>query len=309
MPVETSSAQQPASREAFNFSRAGQIVGDQVRTLRTLDEQFARNLTHTLGAWLRSSVTIAPLPSEQQSFGRFAEQTAHGCHVLPLRVALESQEVRGAMSLSLTMAPVIIDLLLGGSGRTDGSVRELTEIEEAVLGSVVEFVLREWSAAWLAFGAEFLPEPHERDSHGQKLMPVQERVYCCRFEVTLAEIAGELRFCMPAVNVASMLRAVSQRRERQRSRTPGERTRMMHRLRCAHVHATLAFPVMRLHASDLHGIRPGSLLPLPLAQGSSAELRVSGVPIFRAEPVRAGEHRAAQITQVMEAVYESGHAQ
>ena len=222
---------------------------------------------------------------------------------------MESHQVRGVMSLSLTLAPAIIDLLLGGSGRTEGFTRELTEIEEAVLGSVIEFVLREWSAAWLPFATEFQPELRERDSHGQRLMSVQERVFCCRFQVTLAEITGELRFCLPAVNVAATLRTVAQRRERQRHRTPEERARMMHRLRCTHVHSTLAFPLMRLRASELQTMQPGSLLTLPLAQGASAELRVSGVPVFRAEPVRAGEHRAAQITQAIEIVHNGGHAE
>ncbi len=63
----------------FNFSRAGQVGNDQMRTLRTLDEQFARNLTHTLGAWLRTNIAIAPLAAEQQVYSRFAEQTASGC--------------------------------------------------------------------------------------------------------------------------------------------------------------------------------------------------------------------------------------
>ncbi len=309
MPAEQGGEQRIAQHEAFNFSRAGQIVGDQLRTLRTLDEQFARNLTHTLGAWLRSNVAIAPLAAEQQSFSKFAEQTATGCHVLPLRVAMETQQVRGVMSLSLTLAPAIIDLLLGGSGRTGGASRELTEIEEAVLGSVIEFVLREWSAAWLPFGAEFHPETGERENHGQRLMPVQERVFCCRFQVTLAELTGDLRFCLPAVNVASTLRAVALRRERQRHRTPEERARMMNRLRCVNVHTTLAFPVMRLCATDLQEMQPGSLLPLPLVHGVSAELRASDVPVFRAEPVRAGEHRAAQIAHPLEIVHEGGHGE
>ncbi len=138
-------------------------------------------------------------------------------------------------------------------------------------------------------------------------MPMQERVFCCKFQVTLAELTGELRFCLPAVAVASTLRAVAQRRERQRHRTPEERARMMQRLRSAAVHSTLVFPVMRLPASGLQALQPGSLLPLPLTQECCAELRVSGVPVFRAEPVRAGEHRAAQVSHALEVSRDGGH--
>jgi flagellar motor switch protein FliM len=293
MPADT-------SQEAFNFSRAGLIAGDQIRTLRTLDEGFARNLTHVLGAWLRSNVAIAPLPAEQQIFGKFADRAATGCHVLPLQLNMEQQQVRGVLSLSLTLAPSIIDLLLGGSGRTVGVGRELTEIEDAVLGSVIELVLREWSAAWAPFGVEFHPEARDRESHGQRLMPLQERVFCCRFQVTLAELSGELLFCMPSAAITATLRAVAHRRDRQRQRTPEERGRMLHRLRGAGVHATLHFPTMRLRTADLRALKPGSLLPLPLARGTPAELRVGGVGVFRAEPVRSGDHRAARVMHALE---------
>lgn len=301
MPADT-------TYEPFNFSRAGLIAGDQIRTLRTLDEGFARNLTHTLGAWLRSNVAIAPLPAEQQVFGKFAERTATGCHVVPLQLNMEQQHVRGLVSLSLTLAPCIIDLLLGGSGRALGRGRELTEIEDAVLGSVVELILREWSTSWAPFGVEFQSEVRERESHGQRLMPLQERVFCNRFQVTLAELSGELQFCMPSAAITTTLRAVSHRRDRQRQRTPEERSRMLHRLRGAGLHATLHFPSMRLRTADLRSLQPGSLLPLPLAHGVPAELRAGGVGVFRAEPVRWGEHRAARVTHALESNRDGGTA-
>ena len=288
MPPET-------TQEAFNFSRAGLIAGDQIRTLRTLDEGFARNLTHVLGAWLRSNVAITAMPAEQAVFSKFAESLATGCHVLPLQLNMEQQQVRGVLSLSLTLAPAIIDLLLGGSGRTVGGSRELTEIEDAILGSVLDLILREWSTAWVPLGVAFYPGERDRESQGQRLMPLQERVFCCRFHVTLAELSGELLFCMPSAAIATTLQAVSHRRDRQRQRTPDERARMLQRLRGAGVQAALHFPPMRVRLEDLQTLKPGSLLPLPLARGVAAELRVAGVRVFRAEPVRSGDHRAARV--------------
>ena len=82
---------------------------------------------------------------------------------------------------------------------------------------------------------------------------------------------------------------------------------MMHRLRCARVHSALAFPVMRLRASELQVLQPGTLLCLPLVQGTPAELRVGGESVFRAEPVRAGEHRAAHIVHAVEETHNGGH--
>jgi flagellar motor switch protein FliM len=290
--------------KAFNFSRAGLLANDQLRTLRTLDEQFARNLTHTLGAWLRTNIAISPQPAEQSVFSQFMEKAAMGRHVVPLR--LEPLQVRGAMSLDLQLAPAIIDLLLGGSGRVGAFSRDLTEIEEAVLGSVLDIVLREWSSAWTPFGLEFIAGTRSRDSHGQRLMPLQERTFCSRFQVTLADLTGELVFCLPSSSLISTLKAVSHRRDRQRQRTVEEHARMMHRLGGAGLQAQLHFPSMRLSAKDLRELQPGSLLPLPLPRGVSGELRVGGVAVFRAQPVRAGEHRAAQIVHAMESISTDG---
>ncbi len=213
---------------------------------------------------------------------------------------MESLQIRALMSLNLKLAPAIIDLLLGGSGRTGGAERELTEIEEAVLGSVLEIVLREWSAAWAPFSVEFVAGVRERGGHSQRPMPLQERVLCCRFQVTLADLGGELLFCMPSSAVTSTLRAFAQRRDRQRQHTPEESSRMMHRLRAAQVHASLHFPPVRLLAKDLRELEPGRLLPLSLTRAVPAELRVGGVAVFRAVPVRSGEHRAAQIVHALE---------
>ncbi len=289
-----------AARAAFNFSRAGLIAVDQTRTLRALDEQFARNLTHTLGAWLRSNVSIVPLLAEQLVFGNFTERIAIGCYVLPLTMMTDTQKVRGVFSLSLSFAPAIIDLLLGGSGRTGEVSRELTEIEEAVLASVIELILREWTSAWASLAVEFCPEAQEREDRGQRLMAMQERVFCCTFQVTLAELSGELSFCLPSAAVVSSLRAVAHRRDRQRQRTQEERSRMLHRLRSAGVCATLSFPAMQLRASELRNLQAGKLLALPLSRSSAAELRVGGSYVFRAEAVRSGDHRAARIVQAPE---------
>ena len=281
----------------FNFSRAGMVAHDQIRALRNLDEQFARNLTHTLGAWLRTTIVVAPIPPEQGFYGQFAEKTSDGHYLLPL--AIEPLQVRAVLSCDLSLAPAMIDLLLGGSGRAASFQRELTEIEEAVLGSVLDIVLREWSAAWQPFGMEFFARPHERGGHGQRPMPLQERTYCSCFQVALAGLSGELTFCMPSAALASALRRFTHRRDHQRNRTAEERLRMTHRLRSAKVQASLQFPAMQLRADDLREMKKGTLFSLPLSPGVPAELLVGNTPIFRAQPMRSGDHRAAQIAHAL----------
>lgn len=289
---------------AFNFSRAGLVGNEQLRTLRTLSEQFARNLTHTLGAWLRTNITISSQPATQSLFSQFMEQTAAGCFVLPLRMS--PLGARAAVSLDLTLAPSVIDLLLGGSGRTAGIERELTEIEEAVLASVLDIVLREWTGAWSAMGVEYVGEQRERESHGQRLMPLQEKVLVVRFTMTLADVSGDVLFCLPSAAVTSTMKAMSHRHDRQRQRTAEERERMERRVGDARVRAALHLPSMQVFARDIQALKPGMMLPLPLQDGIHAELRIGDVALYRARPVRYGEHRGAQLIQAVEMTVTEG---
>ena len=51
--------------EKYSFSRAGQISNDQMRAISTVNDLFARNLMHTLGAWLRTPLRVKLVSGEQ----------------------------------------------------------------------------------------------------------------------------------------------------------------------------------------------------------------------------------------------------
>ena len=51
--------------ERYDFSRAGQISNDQMRAISSVNDLFARNLMHTLGAWLRTPLRVKLVSGEQ----------------------------------------------------------------------------------------------------------------------------------------------------------------------------------------------------------------------------------------------------
>ena len=260
-----------------------------------MDEQFGRNLTHTLGAWLRTDLSVAPLSAEQHPFTYFAESTSGVSHVLPLR--LDPAGVRCGLALDLKLAQAIVDLLLGGSGRVSGEAPELTEIEEAVLGSALDIILREWTTASQHLGLIYVQQERDRTGHSPRLMPLQEKTLCCRFRMTLPSMTGDLLFCLPSNIITSSLREVWARRELVRHSSAAERQQMVQRLRTVSVQTSLHFPAMRLSSHAIGAMQPGSLLRLPLPRNVPAELRTSGIAAYVAQAVASGEHRGAEIVR------------
>ncbi len=281
--------------EQFDFGQAGHISADQMRTLRSLDEQFARNLTHTLSAWLRTNLAVTPTPNEQKPFRAFADAMGTD-YVVPLQ--LVEHHVRGALQWSMRLVPEVVDLLLGGSGGVPELDRDLTEIEETVLQSVLEIVVRELNGAWHHIGLSFEMQDRDRDGQQNRMMAPGEKTFCLRYEVTIPGVAGELNLCFPVSAVNTSLRAFAAIRDVKRPRPPEERDRMESALRGARVIAGLCFPPVRIASAELQQLRPGSLLRLPLSQHAQAELRFSDTVIGTATAVRTGDRRAARVTSL-----------
>lgn len=278
--------------EPYNFSRAGQISNEQMQAISTVNDLFARNLTHNLGAWLRTRFEVALVSAEQMTFAEFTERIPEPAYVCSAR--LEPLDVIGLLQMDLTMAPPIVDLLLGGIGRP-GAVREPTDIEDAILFSVMEIVLRELNQAWQPVGLKFELDKREREAQVVRLMPASEKTLCVSFEVRMPEAQGSLNLCLPAVVLNTILRRLIAERDRPKRQSGETRARLSLLMAEAQFGAVLQFPSMRVNAGELAALTSGKILRLPLERQAAAELRIGGLPMFEGMPVRTGDQRGVQV--------------
>lgn len=278
--------------EKYSFSRAGQISNDKMRAISTVNDLFARNLMHTLGAWLRMPLKVKLVSGEQLPFKEFLERLSTMSYVCSVR--LEPLGAVGLLELDLSLAAPIVDVLLGGIGR-GGQVRELTDIEEAILTAVVKVVVQELNLAWQSVGLEFVFEKRETEAQAALTMTSGEKTMCVSFEARLPEVQGVLNLCLPAVVLNAILRRLIAEGERPRRRSNDAQVRMRELMGEVKFGALLQFPPVRMRGTELSTLEPGMVLKLPLPRYEMAELRVGGLPFGRAYPVRKGEHRGAQI--------------
>src|ERR1019366_747340 len=226
----------------YNFNRAGQISNEQLRAISMLNDLFARNLTHNLAAWLRCRFQVNLVSAEQIPFNEFLMRIPEISYVTSVR--LEPLGALSVLQLDLALAPPIIDLLLGGEGR-EGPLRELTDIEEAILGSLVEIICRELTAAWQSVGLSFNFERRQMQTQVARIMSVNEKTLCLSFEIRMPHSSGLLNLAFPAVVANTILRRLTSEwgRRRQASET---RSRMEASLRRIPEGGTLQLPPVRL---------------------------------------------------------------
>ena len=278
----------------YNFSSAGQISTDQLRAISMLNDLFARNLTHNLAAWLRTRFQVNLVSAEQIQFNEFLLRIPEISYVASVR--LEPLGAISVLQLDLALAPPVIDLLLGGEGR-DGPLRELTDIEEAILGSVVEIICRELTAAWQPVGLSFNFERRQMQTQVARIMSVTEKTLCLSFEIRMPHSSGLLNLAFPAVVANTILRRLTSDWGRDPRHAGETRAQMEATARKIRFGGTLQLPTVRLAARTIESLQPGSVLRLDLAANRLAEWRVGGQTLAQAQPVRQGPHRAARIEQ------------
>jgi flagellar motor switch protein FliM len=247
---------------------------------------------HTMGAWLRTPLRVKLVSGEQLPFGEFLERLSAVAYVCSVR--LEPPGAVGLLELDLALTAPIVDVLLGGTGKA-GPVRELTTIEEAILACVIRVVVQELNLAWQSVGLEFASEKRETAAQAARMLTLGEKMLCVSFEIRMPEIQGVLNLCLPAVVLNAILRRLIAEGDRPRRRSKEAEARMRSLMGEARLGAVLQFPPVRLRAVQLTALEPGMVLRLPVPKHETAELRVGGLQLGRAHPIRSGEHRGAQL--------------
>lgn len=285
-----------AEATTYNFGRAGQISNEQLRAISMLNDLFARNLTHNLAAWLRCRFQVSLVSAEQIPFSEFLMRIPEISYVTSVR--LEPLGAVSVLQLDLALAPPIIDLLLGGEGK-EGPLRELTDIEEAILGSLVELICRELTAAWQSVELSFKFERRHMQTQLARVMSVSERTLCLSFEIRMPQGSGLLNLAFPAVVANTILRRLTSDWGRGRQHAPETRARLEAAVRGVRLGGTVQLPAVRMKAGEIEALRPGQILRLSLTAATAAEWRVGGQLLAVAQPIQHGDHRAVRIERAL----------
>jgi flagellar motor switch protein FliM len=276
----------------YNFASSGQISNEQLRAISMLNDLFARNLTHNLAAWLRTRFQVNLVSAEQIQFNEFLLRIPEISYVASVR--LEPLGAISLLQLDLALGPPVIDLLLGGEGK-DGALRELTDIEESILGSVVEMICRELTMAWQTVGLSFSFERRQMQTQAARVMAVTEKTLCLSFEIRMPHCSGLLNLAFPAVVANTILRRLTTDWGRSHRHAEDTRARIEMAARRIRFGCSLQLPSVPVLASEIQNLEPGRILRLNLAANVSPTWRVGGMTLARAQAMRKGPHRAARL--------------
>src|SRR5262245_43643454 len=290
-PVEQPSAN-PVIR--YNFRRPDRVSKEQIHSLHFLHDRFARNVSTSMSAYLRTITELSVVSVEQFSYSEFlmslTDPTAFYALAIPPFDELAALEINPAVAFTM------VDRMLGGVGRTTTLARALTEIEQHVVDSVVKLLLDTLTETWrpivdLAFGIR------GRETRPQMLQVAapNEIVIMIVFDVKIGDSRGMINLCIPASIVETTGAHFVQAWHRQR-REPTVTERAWLRENLSRVPTeTTASLTSTLTARELLALTPGDVVSLGVPVRTPIDLRIGRTLKFKGRLAAADGRRGVRV--------------
>lgn len=181
----------------YDFKRPERVSKDQMRSLQTLHEGFARNFGASLSSFLRTIVEVKVATCEQMTYGEFISGLPN-----PTSFNLiDAKPLEGQVCLEVSPLIIypIIDRLLGGNSQ-DLFIpqRPMTAIESRLISKMIDRGLTALAEAWAGIKQlAFTVSATESNPQLVQIVPPNEVVVVIGFELKMGTRAGTMNLCIP----------------------------------------------------------------------------------------------------------------
>jgi len=271
----------------YNFRRPDRVSKEQIHALHFLHERFARNVSQSLAAYLRSTTDLSLVSVEQFAYSEFlmslSDPTAF------YAVSLAPFDDLAGLEINPAVAFAMVERMLGGEGKGAAIERALTEIEQNVVDSVVKILLDSLTDTWrpvveLNFGIR------GRETRPQMLQVASpnDTIVMLVFDMRIGEAQGTLNLCLPASIVEQTDSHFAGALDRQR-REPTARERQWLHENLARVPMPLSAVLQtRCTTREIVELRTGDVISLGVPTSRPLDLRVGRTLKFRGQPAAHG---------------------
>jgi flagellar motor switch protein FliM len=178
------------------FRVSSKLQGVPGELVRMANETLARELTISLSAFLRTSVTATHSSGGEMSFGEFPVADSRACFGLAV---VRPDDRKLVLVVEYSVLLPWVGVALGAKAGSFGVVdRKPTEIELQVVSMLYRMILADAYRSWATLmetpletvTLEFEPAP-------SRILPATEPVFAARFELTAGEQVGQLTLLVP----------------------------------------------------------------------------------------------------------------
>ena len=308
--AETEDTRQVAERKnirIWDFRRPDKFSKEQIRTVSFMHETFARLTTTSLAAQLRSMVHVHVASVDQLTYEEFLRSIPS-----PTALAVINMDpLTGSAILEIDPAITftVIDRLFGGPGEGTKINRELSEIERAVMESIIVRILGNMREAWSQV-IDLRPRLGQIETNPQfvQIVPPTEMVVLVTLETKVEEVEGMMNFCIPYLTIEPIISKLSAQywySSVRRGATTENLNVLRERLAGIDVPLVAEVGGLTLAMKDVMALQPGNVIRLSNTRvGDPMILKLGNRPKFECRPGVVGKKLSVQITRKIEDIEE-----
>lgn len=287
----------------YDFKRPERVSKDQMRSLQTLHEGFARNFGASLSGFLRTIVEVKVASCEQMTYGEFIAGLPN-----PTSFNLiDAKPLEGQMCLEISPLIIypIIDRLLGGTNQ-DLFIpqRPMTAIETRLIGKMTGRGLAALNEAWAGIKQiDFQVAATESNPQLVQIVPPNEVVVVVGFELKMGTRAGTMNLCIPYNVIEPVMEELAAQSWFSNARTARTRDTQRHierTLSRAFLTVTGLLGETTISLRDLQSMSVGDIISTEKAMSQPAVLLVEGEKKFLAYIGQFKGSRALRIARAIQ---------
>ena len=203
------------------------------------------------------------------------------------------------LEINPTLVFPILEMLLGGSGKTVKIEREVTEIEQSILEGLLRIILNDLRTAWGAVASiQFSIEAHETEPQLLQILAPNEAVVAISMEVRIGEASGMMNIGIPSIIVKMLRQKFDQQWSVRKTEATGdEHARMLRLISPALIQLDARLQGPKLGVQALLDLQDGDVVLFDYPTERPVDLAVNGRLKYEGEIVVTGRKRAFQIRE------------
>lgn len=180
----------------YDFARPSKFAKEHLRTLEIIFEHYARLLSTTLPAYMRTSCQVDVINSEAVTYAEFSNALSNPI----LLGVIDFYPLKGnvVIDMSVKVGFSVIDRLLGGKGEALDKERDFSEIEltivEKMVAIFVDLIVEPWENV---VDLEPRLEKMETNSQFAQVISPTEIIALITLNLKIGNVEGLMNICIP----------------------------------------------------------------------------------------------------------------
>lgn len=286
----------------YDFRHPKLVSKEQMRSLRTLHESFAKALSMNFSNNLRSVVEVELDAIDQVVFSEFVQSIALPSALYTFRV--EEWDGEAVIELDSRFCIFAFERQSGSNSQEMKYRRELTKIEENILKHTMNRVFKELKAAWGAYTDINIPSfSYTSDPDSIRLMSAVEPAIVVFYHIEVGGAKATFNLCYPYTLLQEVLNTSVLRLQKGADdfgADPAERKEYHRLLKKVPVPMSPELGRTQISVPDLMQLKVGDVIALQQRTDEPLNVRINNANKFKAYPGRHRKNSAVKLYDFIE---------